>query len=262
MKALEFINDLGKNGRHYFTIVEAVTHFAKPKQLVQASLRRLVKKGYLTTPHQGFYLIIPSKYRSLGCLPAEQFIPELMQYLDLPYYVGLLSAAQYYGAAHQKPQQFQVVTKNYFPSINCGRVNVTFVMNQGISHVPTQQLNTETGYISLSTPEATAIDLFQYPRRSGGINNIITVLMELVESINAKQLKHCLSSMQVELVTKQRLGYCLDFIEHDELSEVVFSHLSAMNLRTRPLVAGISTRQSERNKKWELFINANLEPDL
>jgi len=262
MKPLQFINDLGKSGQHCFTIDEAVKHFSKPKPLVQASLRRLTKKGFLTTPHQGFYLIIPSKYQSLGCLPAEQFIPDLMQYLNLPYYVGLLSAAQYYGAAHQKPQQFQVITQNYLATIHCGRVNIRFVMNKEISTVPTQQCNTETGYLTLSTPEATAIDLFQYPRRSGGINNTVTVLIELVESMTVDHLKHCLQTMQVELVTKQRLGYCLDFIEQNELSRVVFDHLTTMNLRTRPLVAGISTKKSERNKKWELFINSNLEPDL
>jgi len=144
MNAYDFINDLGKNGQHCFTIDEAVKHFSKPRPLVQASLRRLAKKDFLATPHQGFYVIIPSKYQSLGCLPAEQFIPDLMQHLNLPYYVGLLSAAQYHGAAHQKPQQFQVVTQNYLAPINCGRMNITFVMNKEISKVPTQQCNTET----------------------------------------------------------------------------------------------------------------------
>jgi len=33
-----------------------------------------------------------------------------MAYLEQPYYVGLLGAASLHGAAHQQPQQFQVVT--------------------------------------------------------------------------------------------------------------------------------------------------------
>jgi len=88
------------------------------------------------------------------------------------------------------------------------------------------------------------------------------VLIELVESMTSDQLKHCLHTMGAELVTKQRLGYCLDFIEQDELSTAVSHHLSTISLRTRRLVAGISTKKSERNKKWELFINSTLEPDL
>ncbi len=262
MNVLEFIDNLSKHGRHCFTVDEVIQGLEKPRATVCAALRRLVNKGHLALPHKGFYLIVPPKYWSFGCLPAEQFVPDLMRHLNISYYVGLLSAAQYYGAAHQKPQQFQVVTKKYLPPISCGRIYVVFVMNQGIIQVPTQQLNTETGYLTLSTPEATAIDLVQYPRRSGGINNIMTVLMELAESMGAAKLEEGLSKMRVEIVTKQRLGYCLDFLEEEELSDVIFKHLSTITLRTRPLVAGISTKKAKHNKKWELFINYNVETDL
>ena len=42
-------------------------------------------------------------------IPADWFIAELMQFLDLPYYVGVLSAAALHGAAHQQAQEFHVV---------------------------------------------------------------------------------------------------------------------------------------------------------
>ncbi|MCW5589375.1 MAG: hypothetical protein KIT27_06885 [Legionellales bacterium] len=35
----------------------------------------------------------------------------MMKYLDAEYYVALLSAAGFYGASHQKPMVFQVVSK-------------------------------------------------------------------------------------------------------------------------------------------------------
>ena len=58
----------------------------------------------------GFFVIIPLEYRSTMTLPPEWFIADLMACLEQPYYVGLLSAASLHGAAHQQPQQFQVVT--------------------------------------------------------------------------------------------------------------------------------------------------------
>ena len=256
------IDNLSQQGRHCFTIGEALQRLDKPRASVRAALRRSVNKGHLTLLHKNFYLIVPPKYRSFGCLPAEQFVPDLMDYLKQPYYVGLLSAAQYYGAAHQKPQQFQVMAKKHLSSLKCGRIHVAFMMNQGILQVPTRKMNTETGYLTVSTPEATAIDLAQYPRRSGGINNIVTVLMELAEHMEAAKLQDCLSEMQVEVVTKQRLGFYLDFIEETALSDIVHEHLSAVALRARPLVAGVSTRKAARNKRWELFINVEIEPDL
>jgi hypothetical protein len=57
------------------------------------------------------------EYRSLACLPADQFIPALMKRFDFAYYVGLLSAAQLRGAAHQRPQESQVpLAKNRRPN--------------------------------------------------------------------------------------------------------------------------------------------------
>ena len=55
-----------------------------------------MKKREIAMPYQGFYVIVPPGYRSLGCRPAEQFIPDLMNYLGEYYYVGLLSAAEYH----------------------------------------------------------------------------------------------------------------------------------------------------------------------
>jgi len=48
----------------------------------------------------------------MGCLPANQFIPLLMDYLKEPYYAGMLTAAEHYGAAHQRPQAFQVLLQH------------------------------------------------------------------------------------------------------------------------------------------------------
>ena len=47
------------------------------------------------------------------------------------------------------------------------------------SHV--QQIKGVTGYIPVSTPEATATDLIVYARQAGGLDRVLTVLQELAE---------------------------------------------------------------------------------
>ena len=49
----------------------------------------------IADPNRGFHVVVPPAYRRLGCLRADQFIPDLMAHLGEPYYVGLLSAAKY-----------------------------------------------------------------------------------------------------------------------------------------------------------------------
>lgn len=60
------------------------------------ALHRLPRHGLVAHPAHGFYVIVPPEYRQLGCLPAGQFIPALMEQLGLGYYVGLLSPQYLY----------------------------------------------------------------------------------------------------------------------------------------------------------------------
>ena len=142
MKSQEFINDLRSKGRYCFTIEEAEQALALNKMATINALRRLHLKSLIVSPARGFYLVLPPEYRILGCLPAEMFVSQLMNYLNLPYYIGFLSAAQYYGAAHQKPQRFQVVTSKNRPSIQCGRILIEFIANKNVAKMPTKNFNT------------------------------------------------------------------------------------------------------------------------
>ena len=123
------------------------------------ALNRLAKQRVIASPVRGFYVIMPPDYRSLGCLPADQFIPALMKGLDLPYYAGLLSAAQFHGAARQRPEEFQVFLGKNRRSIQCGAVRVAFLARKRLAEVPVQNFDTPRGTILVSSPEATALDL-------------------------------------------------------------------------------------------------------
>ena len=146
------------------------------------------KNNLIVSPAKGFYLIVPPEYQAYSCLPADMFIPDLMHYWSLPYYVSFLSAAQYYGAAHQKPQRFQVVTLKNRPSIHCGRIHIEFIAKKQIDSRLVKNFNTVAGVIDVATPELLAADLVSSPQYAAGINNVATILSELVETFDAKKL--------------------------------------------------------------------------
>ena len=172
------------------------------------ALRRLGIKGEVASPARGFHVVVPPEYRRIGCLPPDQFIPALMAYWNRKYYVGLLSAAQYHGAAHHRPQEFQVVVEKNRPEIACGSVRVTFVARGDIGTVPVREFNTPRGTVRVSTPEATAIDLVGYMRRSGGIDRVAGVLLELGEALDSARLVDATRCSSVQWA--QRLGFLLD----------------------------------------------------
>ena len=89
------------------------------------------------------------------------------------HYAGLLSAAQYHGAAHQRPQEFQVfLAKNRRP-IACGVVQVAFMARKRLADVPVQTFNTPRGTLLVSSPGATALDLVGYAAHAGGLGQML-----------------------------------------------------------------------------------------
>ena len=54
-----------------------------------------------------FLVIVPIEYKDWGIIPANWFIGALMTMVNCPYYIGSLSAAELYGATHQKSQELQ-----------------------------------------------------------------------------------------------------------------------------------------------------------
>src|SRR5713226_3145602 len=97
INARDYITGLAASGRYDFTSSEARSSLGSSATAAKLALNRLAKQELIASPARGFYVIVPPEYRSLGCLPADQFIPALMKRLDLPYYAGLLSAAQFHG---------------------------------------------------------------------------------------------------------------------------------------------------------------------
>jgi predicted transcriptional regulator of viral defense system len=260
VKLYKYIQDLASKGRYQFLTREAIEALDASPDAVRAAIRRLRTKGYVATPSRGFHVIVPPEYRVLGCLPAEQFVPQLMTHYGFQYYAGLLTAAQYYGAAHQAPQIFQVVVNKSRAAIQCGRVRLGFIVRHNVDDVTIDSRNTLRGVLQVSSPETTAFDLIGYPRHSGGLSNITTVLDELAEQIDPDKL--VAESVHSPLPWAQRLGFLLDLVGKADSANPLAQIISRSATEYVPLSSGRSTSMTERNKRWKLLVNEQVEPDL
>lgn len=93
------------------------------------------------------------------------------------YYVALLSAAAYFGATHQKPARFQVISnKRIKHSLAFGQVVIELIYKDSLSYLPTQDFIVSSGYLKVATPELIAIDLFKYPHRAGRRIKLTTLI--------------------------------------------------------------------------------------
>jgi predicted transcriptional regulator of viral defense system len=180
-----------------------------------------------------------------------------MGHLGLRYYVGLLSAAQYHGAAHHRPQEFQVfVARNRHP-IRCGSVRVAFLARKDIDAISVQTFNTPRGTIVVSTPEATAVDIVGYHHHAGGISAVATLLAELGEKIDPLHLAE--AAKHAPIPWAQRLGYLLEEAGHANLTNPLALYVHERARDYAQLLPSGTPGSPPRSKRWKLIINAEVE---
>ena len=259
MNLQNYVLSLTARGQSCFSENDALKKTRLSRIALRSALRRLKKKQEIAAPLRGFFIIIPPEYRSLQSLPPDQFIDDLMRHLNAPYYVGLLSATQYYGAAHQKPQTFQVITSKARRTIKVGRVTITFTTKSDTEQSTTRQFNTSRGFVRVATEETIALDLVTFPQKSGGISAVFEILSDLSEHLN---LDNC--RREIPLLKKapplQRLGYFFDLLGMKKHASLCEKELKKHPYLKKALLDPQESRiKGVLNIRWNLIINTELE---
>lgn len=261
---LTWIENLQSWGNYVFSLDQLKTDFPDiSEQALMLALSRLSKKNRVLSVYKGFYLIVPPEYSSRGLLPPMLFIDKLMKYVDKPYYVGLLSAAALHGAAHQQPQEFFVVTiSKQITTLKRG-LKINYITKRNIPESFLEKRKTETGYVNVSTPELTAMDLVYYQSRIGGVNRAATVLNELAEVMKPELITGELIET-FSVPTLQRLGYILDVILGQKvLADKLYAESMILKKEffRQPLKAGGVKSGFPTNDQWKIIINTDIDID-
>ena len=264
MTIRDWIRNRETHGFPTFSFEELKENFAAlSEQVIWNELYRLNSQKRIASVYKGFYVIIPPQYAAKGVVPPPYYIDYLMKFLCKPYYVAGLNAAELWGAAHQRPQLFSVMTIPPRSTVSTAKNNlISWIYRREIPEKFLSTRNTEIGVIKFSNPELTAIDLVQYEQHIGGLSRATTILSELVEKTNfvnsSEELLACAS-----LSTIQRLGYILDVIlDETKQADTLYTELQKYGKRLNYI--SLSRREKEfgkRNKRWRVVENILIEPD-
>jgi predicted transcriptional regulator of viral defense system len=231
---------------------------------VKRALSRLSAKGKIVSLYKGYYLIIPPQYTSKGILPPALYLDAFMKHLQRPYYVALLNAAAFHGAAHQQPLEYFVMTD--FPVLRPTRKKGQKINYISIKEIPDafiEKRKTEAGFLNISSAILTACDLVQFEKRVGGLSRVATVLHELTEVIKGSDFSPILLKY-VHVTTLQRLGYLMETVcFHQELADILFEAMDKENLSLFriPLKASKETKGYSSGNRWKVIVNTEIEID-
>lgn len=265
MTLQKWIKDRAIYGYPTFSIEDVrETGMYSSEQIMKNELNRLCSNKTIVNVYHGFYVIVPVHYVLRGSVPATYYINQLMAYLNKPYYVCMLSAAELLGGAHQRPQQFSVMTT--YPrrqSVTTRNVTIDWFYRDTLPNDALIIRNTETGTIHISNPLLTVADLVQNQQHVGGLSRVATILEELTEQINIDSQFPTLIPY-VKTVTWQRLGYLLENIIEDKgTADKLYSQLRSLSTRMvyKPLSTSTEDNPSVRDNRWKLNINVEIETD-
>lgn len=257
-----YLDHLRSKGRYTFTGDEVISEFSLSGEAYQKVIQRLSNKDRISRLRQNFYLIIPPEYASRQTLPLGFFVDDLMKFLKRDYYVGLVTAAMYHGAAHQQPQTHFVVTKPpYLRPIKNRQQNIVFCLKKEWNTDFIKKQKTDAGYFNISSPAQTALDLVFYSDRIGGINRASTILAELIVELKPEFMAKTAESFP-QTTTLQRLGYLLEnVLQETNLAEALFSSLKNRNYYPAQLNSKTGSENQKAPNRWKIIPNMNVEVD-
>ena len=264
-----YLSNLLAVGRITFSRDEAEKDLGVPRDSLLKSARRLKRQGKLFSPRSGYYVVIPPQFLKWGAPPPSWFIDDLMRHEELPYYVGLLKAAELHGASHQAVMEFQIVTHARLPKLNAGRSTIAFYYRQSIGELASaiEDRKTDTGTMRISSPELTALDLVRYPHAAGGLDGTLAVLSEIGPKMDGGKL--AVLCPKFENSVRQRLGYLFSKAGHLQIAEII--HASLLNERLfrwvelDPAQSGVDPDLASgpiiRDSRWRLIVRRAPEAD-
>ena len=257
----DFVDTLQSSGRYAFTREEVADALALSATTLTKALQRLVHKHRIQPLRRGFFVIVPIEYSGTGMIPADWFIDDLMRFLELPYYVGVLSAASLHGAAHQQPQEYHIVVPRLERPIKRRNMAIRFFRYGAMETVQTERLKGYSGLLPVSTPAATAFDLTRFAVHIGGFDTVLTVLSELAEKMTAEGILAA-ARVETERAQVQRVGWLLERAGFSELTGPLAEWISSLHPTKVRLDPRKPSRGSRKDSRWQLVVNSEPEGEI
>ncbi len=182
-----------------------------------------------------------------------------MIYLKRNYYLVLYSAAILHGAGHQQAMNTQLIIEH--PSlrkIKNDRLEIDFFTKNNWNENDIIKKKTDAGYIQVSTPELTVLDMVYYHKRIGGINRTLPILEDLSEDISSQKLFKTAQRFK-NYTTIQRLGFLFETIlNKNTLANSLYKSIKNMKIN-KTLLSSLSSDKGKINKKWNVIINIDTD---
>lgn len=244
------LDDAERSGRLVLTYAQIAAALPGASQeALRQALHRQQKRGRIVHLARGAgqWVIVPLAHAQSGAPPPGAWLHRfLASALKVPYYVGLLSAAEAYGIAPYAPSIIEVMVSKQRRPIRVGRQRLAFHTRTRISAMPTRWHETSDGRYLISTPELTMLDLLRRQDLAGGAVRVAELIEGLSAYARPEGLRDALRAAD-DTPNAQRLGALLSR-QGSDLTEIVAAFLKPRTLRAVTLAPGGADQDLENSQ--------------
>lgn len=250
-------DELLAEGRSSFTASDLQQRTRAPLDSVYSAVKYAMDRRRLFSPVRGLYVVVPAEHRVAGVVPAVQFIDPMMTHLGVDYYVAYASAAQWWGAAHQAPQTFDVVTSRHVLDREVGPIRMRFHTSTSIDTDAVRRVTGPRTMINVASPSLSAVDLATRPRIGGGLSAVATILAEFPD-LDGTEIAALAARRST--ADARRLGWVLDLVR-DDLDLDALADVARPGHGRPTALDPRRPREGPADERWGVIVNTTVEPD-
>ena len=258
-KGYKLIEDLEAEGRLTFTVEEAIKRLVSNRRNTLAILGNLKRAKRIISLTKGLYALWHPSERKWGLHPLP-ILDALMQYRKSLYYVGLLSAADYYGTAHHKPQVLQVIIPKQLKFRKAMELALSFHVFKKFPSEGLSLVKTQNGRVMFSSPERTALDLFYFESACGGFKNICLVIRALIPKLKPEDLKKIIDAYPYSS-SIQKLGYMFEYFKADKQLLSIVTKWAHNNKLPNIALSYRLPKKGKVHQLWHIIENTKIEEE-
>ena len=242
----KLLSNLSSGKKDVFTIEEAEKAVGIKGSRLRKLLHDLMKNKWVERIERGRYLIVPLEAGWRGEHGTHPFI--IARKLVIPYYVGFLSALNYYGITKQVTRTIYVVTTKKKRPINFHAQEYYFVSVDkkrffGVAEEWISDLK-----FNISDKEKTIVDCLFIPEYSGGLTEVVKTFRG---KINYEKLYEYAVRTE-DLAAIKRLGYILEALK---IKTAITEKLLKKVAGGYCLLDTGGPRTGSKNKRWRVLEN-------
>ncbi|HLD44663.1 MAG TPA: type IV toxin-antitoxin system AbiEi family antitoxin [bacterium] len=256
-KGENLLDTLLAEAKTCFSLADAQQKLGLPKNLVVKILSTLRKKNKIIKLSKGYYAYFPPAEKKFG-FNILSALDQVMKHRELPYFVGLLSAADYYGAAHHKPQVMQVVIPRQISFRKAKDLGISLHVQKQFPKKGLVRIKTPQGYLWYSSPEYLVLNMLEYEQACGGIENVVAIIKEMLPLLNDDALKQMALEYPVAAVV-QRLGYVLEKMNADKALLKILIQVMHKRGASVAKLSAVLPKKGTFESKWKIIQNTRLE---